>query len=81
MHLRHRITAGAGAALLLTGGALLAGAAPASALPKQCDRLYNIADTHWLYAEASYAVGDYAAYDHWMNVYDLDLANIIASGC
>jgi hypothetical protein len=80
MAIRHRAIVGAVSALVVIGG-LLAGAAPANALPRQCDRLYRVADTHWGYAEAEYAVGDYAAYDAWMNVYDHDVANIIASGC
>ena len=80
MGLHRRAAVGAACAALVIGG--IVGTAPAaSALPKQCNRLYRIADTHWGYAEALYSVGDYAGYDHWMNVYDHDVANIIASGC
>jgi len=80
MAVRRRATIATVSALVVLGG-LFASAAPASALPRQCGRLYQVADIHWGYAEAEYAVGDYAAYDAWMNVYDHDVANIIASGC
>ncbi len=80
MALRQRAVVGAVSASIAVG-ALVLGASPASALPRQCDRLCRIADTHWLYAEASYAVGDWAGYTYWMHVYDHDMANVVASGC